>query len=224
MKWIIGIFIIFLCLVIYSYLLKDVISNKKYNLKEHGCTVVKNILNEKDITYLKNNCEKGNYKEVKKYIVNHKDILNCIHTYVDKDYEFQDYILIIQKSAIHTCHRDYNGDMFNKNQNAPSYTIIFILEEMEKCLGVIPKSHKGVYTINIKNQVIHLACEKGDMIMFDANLIHVGALNQKDDNLRIQMKITHKDDRDVIDYYENYHKVMNQIDNYQSNLSNFNEI
>jgi hypothetical protein len=44
-------------------------------------------------------------------------------------------------------------------------------------------------------------------------LIHVGGLNEKPDNLRIQMKLTHKDDIEFISYYENYNKVLNKDNN-----------
>jgi hypothetical protein len=58
-----------------------------------------------------------------------------------------------------------------------------------------------------------ILCKKGDVIIFNANLIHVGALNKKEDNVRIQMKVTHKDDIKYIDYYENFNKVLNQDNN-----------
>ena len=127
-------------------------------------------------------------------------------------YEFQDYIFIIQKSSIHTCHRDNNGDFFNENQKHPSYTAIFYLEDMEKCLGVIPTSHKtrNSFNFNFSDKVENMLCKKGDMILFNANIIHVGTINEKPDNLRIQMKITHKDDLDALGYYQNYNKVLNQ--------------
>jgi hypothetical protein len=58
-----------------------------------------------------------------------------------------------------------------------------------------------------------LLCKKGDAILFNANLIHVGALNNKDNHLRVQMKITHKDDIEAIPYYNNYNKILDQDNN-----------
>ena len=212
MKILYGFIFLVLTLIVLSVLTTDVISKKNYTLKRDGCCLVKNCLDARDIDILVRLCKEENYKEVKKYIIEHKTILTRIKKHVSNSYNFQDYVLIIQKSAIHTCHRDYNGDLFNDGQQHPSYTVLIYLDDMEKCLGVIPKSHKSKhsYAINLTNQVEHVACKKGDLLLFDANLIHVGALNKKEDNLRIQMKITHDADVEILDYYEDYNKVLNQ--------------
>ena len=129
---------------------------------------------------------------------------------------------------MHTCHRDNNGQFFNEGQKHPSYTIIVYLEDMEKCLGVIPESHHSEYSniVNFNNSVEHLLCKKGDMILFNANLIHVGALNSKNDNIRIQMKLTHKEDIPILSYFENFNKILNKENNipqpillFQKNIS-----
>jgi hypothetical protein len=93
--------------------------------------------------------------------------------------------------------------------------MLIYLEDMHKCLGVIPTSHKNInsYNINLTNQVENLLCNKGDVILFNANLIHVGTLHSKNDHLRIQMKVTHKEDIKTLSYYEDFNKVLNQ-DNY----------
>ena len=41
-------------------------------------------------------------------------------------------------------------------------------------------------------------------------MIHVGAINTKTDNKRVQMKLTHKDDLEALSYYQNFHKVANK--------------
>ena len=83
---------------------------------------------------------------------------------------------------------------------------------MDKCLGVVPESHKDVnsFNYNFGDPVINLPCKKGDVIIFNANLIHVGTINNKDDNLRIQMKVTHKDDIETLKYYQNFNKILNE--------------
>jgi GH35 family endo-1,4-beta-xylanase len=42
----------------------------------------------------------------------------------------------------------------------------------------------------------------------------VGGINKKKDNLRLQFKITHKEDMNAIDYYNNYNKVLNEDNQY----------
>jgi ectoine hydroxylase-related dioxygenase (phytanoyl-CoA dioxygenase family) len=205
--------IIIFYIITYSYLYQDYIdySDKKYDLKQDGVIVIKNVLNEDKINNLKTACMKKEYESVKNRLSSDPSIINAIYSNLGNDYELQDYIWIIQKSSVHTCHRDNNGDFFNDGQKYPSYTLLIYLEDMEKCLGVVPESHlsKNSYGINMTNPVINLLCNRGDMIIFNANLIHVGTLNQREDNLRIQMKITHREDRKVLDYYENFHKVSN---------------
>jgi hypothetical protein len=90
--------------------------------------------------------------------------------------------------------------------------MLIYLEDMEKCLGVIPTSHKNKnsFGINFTNQVLNLLCNKGDVILFNANLIHVGTINKKHDNLRIQMKVTHDEDLKTLSYYQNFNKIVNQ--------------
>jgi hypothetical protein len=180
----------------------------------------------RDIDFLKNECVKGNYKVVKDTLIKNKNLNGIIEN--PPDYQFQDYVWIIQKSSVHTCHRDNNGDFFNPGQKHPSYTMLIYLEDMEKCLSIIPKSHVNRYShfFNTNNSLKNILCKKGDVILFNANLIHVGTINKKDDNLRVQLKVTHKDDIPFIDYYEDFNKVLNQdntnplfIRKFQRNIS-----
>lgn len=182
-----------------------------YNLKKDGVVIQKNVLNPQEIGDLKEKCEKGDYEYVKRSLLHNAALNSAIHKILGNDYQFQDYVWIIQKSVVHTCHRDNNGDFFNENQKHPSYTMLVYLEDMEKCLGVIPTSHKeeGSFGVNMTDHVVNLLCHKGDMILFNANLIHVGTINKKADHLRIQLKVTHKDDLKVLHYYQNFNKILN---------------
>ncbi len=187
------------------------VPNKKYDLKKDGFIVIKNILKNKEIYELQKKCNENEYYDIKKILINNDNLLNIIKNNIkNNNYVFQDYIWIIKKSSVHTCHRDNNGDFFNVNQKYPSYTLLIYLEDTEKCLGVIPNSHKykNSYNININNAVKYLPCKKGDAILFNANLIHVGSIN-KYDNLRIQMKISHKNDLGILSYYQKYNKILN---------------
>lgn len=219
---------IIIILVIVCVFNKQAITTRNLSLKEDGCCILKNVISANEIEEFHALCEKGNYKKVKELIQTNTSISKKIHSVLSDDYIFQDYIWIIQKSAVHTCHRDNNGDFFNEGQQHPSYTMLLYLEDMDKCLGVIPKSHKSQYShvVNFTNAVEHVLCKKGDVILFNANLIHVGALNDRHDNIRIQMKLTHKDDINILSYYQNFNKVLNKdntmpqsVLSFQKNLS-----
>jgi len=212
--WIIIFIIIFLLLVIRLFFSNDIIENNSdtFNLQEHGVKVFKNVLDANEINEIIEKCKNEKYNDVKTKLLNNVKILNLIKNNTSENHMFQDYVWVIKKSVVHTCHRDNNGDFFNKNQKYPSYTMLVYLEDMEKCLGVIPNSHKDInsYSINIFDKVLNIPCKKGDIILFNANLIHVGCINKKDDNLRIQLKVSHKDDIDKLQYYQNYNKILNK--------------
>jgi hypothetical protein len=146
------------------------------------------------------------YKELQDFIQNNTSVRNEIKKVLGDDYIFQDYILSLEKSAISTCHRDENGRMFN-GQSHPAYTILFYLEPMEACLDVIAGSHKRKGFLNVSHPLESVACTPGQAILFDADLIHSGSINDKDDNKRVQMKLIHKEDVGKIPEFDGYHKV-----------------
>ena len=95
-------------------LLKDRYSSlNNYTLKDDGVIVIQNVLLENEINYLKNLSDNNDYKKVKKTIIHNEKIQKIIYDKLGDGYQFHDYIFIIKKSAIHTCHRDANGDFFN---------------------------------------------------------------------------------------------------------------
>jgi len=199
-----------------------------YNLKRDGFSIYHQVLNQGETKMLREQCQQGNYQQVQDYLLHHDRMKTVVKLALGSQYRFQDYIWIIQKSAVHTCHRDNNGHFFNQGQRWPSYTMLVYFEDMDKCLGVIPESHRepGSYFINFNDSLTNLLCKQGDVILFDANLIHVGTINDRDDNLRIQLKVSHVDDIPLLDYYNNFHKVLdedNQLPKYlrkmQRNLS-----
>ena len=216
--FLVSVLILIFC-VNYFILYKDqtIKNGDRYNLQRDGFCLYKNILTDTEINALKSMCIKKQYKKTKETILSNPKLIALKNAATNDQYVFQDYIWIIQKSSVHTCHRDNNGDFFNENQKHPSYTVLVYLEDMEKCLGVMPESHKDLYanSVNLTDTVKNILCNKGDVIIFNANLIHVGTMNMKngkssDDNLRIQLKLTHKDDIQNIMYYENFNKVLNQ--------------
>jgi ectoine hydroxylase-related dioxygenase (phytanoyl-CoA dioxygenase family) len=218
---IIVIFIIILLFIYISLVIKYIYSKtikiKNYDLNKDGVVVISNFLNNDEIIMINNMIENDNQLEIKKYIHNQKkNILNL----VGLDYEFQDYIFILKKSQFNACHRDYNGKSFNKNQKHPSYTLLIYLHQMKKCLDIIPKSHKNnkVFDISITDITESIKCNIGDAILFNSDLIHSGSINKNQNNPRIQMKITHKDDRNTLYFYENYNKQLNNPSKYNNKI------
>lgn len=181
------------------------------DLQGDGVKLIKSAIPPDKIKRWRDLCYTNKYEEVKKEMHSDENIQRIVKS-ISSDYILQDYILIIQKSAVHTCHRDYNGSLFNDGQYHPSYTMLVYLEQMDKCLGVFPGSHKSKYNnaVNLTEGVTDIVCSEGDVILFNANLVHVGTIAEKDDNLRIQMKISHPDDFTTLGYYQDYNKVLNK--------------
>ena len=203
--------VVFIVLFLIGWLLFNsrtpVENGEKYDLNRDGVQIYKSIVSKDEVQRWKRLCSEKKYKELKTDIQSNPKLQSIVKS-ISPDYDFQDYVLVIEKSAVHTCHRDYNGTFSNPTQKHKSYTIIVYLEPMEKCLGVIPRSHlskhANAFNVNVKNNVRDLLCSDGDAILFDANLIHVGTINDRDDNLRVQMKITHRDDLETLSYYQKY--------------------
>jgi ectoine hydroxylase-related dioxygenase (phytanoyl-CoA dioxygenase family) len=213
------IFLVILFFIILSISIRYLQNNKleyleykNYNLQDNGVIVIKNILSAKDLEFINKNAQDQSFLQIKKYIHNNKNILKKITETIGTDYIFQDYILTLKKSQIHICHRDNNATFYNKYLKYPSYTIIFYLKDMDKCLDIIPNTHTNINKniINLSDYTKSIICNKGDAIIFNANLIHTGSLNKKENNLRIQMKLTHKNDIKTLNYYQNYNKMLNK--------------
>jgi hypothetical protein len=187
------------------------------SLEKNGYQILSNIFQENEISDFIQTSQQKEFQELQNKIQHHSTFLRRLKECIPlrdqaEKYQFQDYLWIIQKSVVHICHRDNNGDFFNEGQRFPSYTILLYLEDMEPALGVFPGSHCDRYTnaVNLSTPLTPVSCKKGDVIIFNANIVHTGMINDyKEDHLRIQMKFTHCDDILKIAYYENFHKILN---------------
>ena len=216
--WIKIIFIIVVIVIIMRMANGTYLYNPGCDLDTNGYCLIKNIMSSAAKNKLIKDIKNGDTSDVKNQIINNKKLLDVIKKKLGNDYVFQDYVMILKKSSIHTCHRDYNSELINKNQKYPSYTMLVFLEDMDRCLDVIPKSHKNLYThaINITDQTKSVVCNPTDALIFNASLVHSGSFNDKPDNIRIQFKITHKDDLKELDYYQGYHKIIDKSNNVPS--------
>jgi len=206
--------VIFAGLLIYHIYDHIVNFDAEQNLEDAGVKLYKSVVEPNTIERWRGLCKNGKYEELKTAMHSDANIQRVVKS-VSSEYILQDYIWVIQKSAVHTCHRDNNGKFFNEGQKHDSYTMIVYLESMDKCLGVIPGSHTSQYTnaINLTTGVKDIICSAGDVIIFNANLVHVGTITDKDDNLRVQMKVSHPDDLGALKYYQNFNKVLNRDNN-----------
>lgn len=211
------IIILLLVLIILSLVIRFVRSDRIYNpgcqLDMNGYCYIPNFLDQVKNTKLLNKIKNSNYKGIKELIISDPNIQNKIHKILNNKYVFQDYIWIIKKSNVHTCHRDNNGDFFNIGQKHPSYTLLIFLENMDRCLDVIPKSHRNKYnnSIAITDNTKSIMCQPGGALLFNANLIHTGSFNiHKPNNIRIQLKLTHIDDIDTLSYYQDFNKIVDK--------------
>lgn len=209
-KYILLLIVVVLLLVIFFIHRKDTpitLLSTRDQLDTLGICSFKNVLTPSQIEMLMQSCIDNDNKTVKDYIQQCPTILDAIHKTLGPDYVFQDYVFVIKKSSIHTCHRDGNSDMFNEKQTHPSYTMIVYLEDIEGgCLGIVPGSHDG-RSLNLIGGLRSVVCHKGDMVLFNASLVHAGTLGPKSDNVRIQLKVTHKDDLEAINFYQQYNKM-----------------
>jgi len=191
----------------------------KDSLQTNGYQLLSHIFQENEIAEWIEKSKSEKYREIQHQIQQHPILLRRLRDSIflsvsqeSNHYVFQDYIWIIRKSVVHTCHRDNNGDFFNEGQKYPSYTVLIYLEDMNPALGVFPGSHRDQYTnaVNLTTSLTPIRVKKGDVVIFNANLVHTGMiLEKKENHLRIQMKFTHREDIDKIAYYENFHKILN---------------
>jgi ectoine hydroxylase-related dioxygenase (phytanoyl-CoA dioxygenase family) len=203
-KWWWWLFLIILVSVVLRFSKKE-FAKSRSTLKKHGFQVL-DCFSENDVNYLKQLWDAKETKKMKKFVHENQKVLQQVHKLLGPEYVFQDYIFLIEKSRIHTCHRDVNAQQFNDDVKYPSYTIIFYLEEMERCLDVIPKSDKSKIGVFLTDETESIRCRPGNAVLFNSGLIHAGSMNEKPNNKRIQMKITHRDDVKALDYFQNYNK------------------
>ena len=137
--------------------------------------------------------KENKYDDVYAYITKHPGVRKKIIHIIGDGYEFQNYLLSIEKSSVSTCHRDENGQFFNKDLKHPSYTILFYLKKLNGCLDILENSHTQSNIFNFK-PLKSIECVPGQAILFDADMIHSGVQHSMGDTTRIQLKLHHKDD------------------------------
>lgn len=217
--------VFFICIFIQIFIKRNKL-NEFSNLDNDGYVVKHRVISNNMIKKIQSHWDKNEFKEIYNLIKDNDDIKEFINDNinvdinvginVDNSYELMDYIMFLENTTLHTCHRDNNADYFNNIKK--SYTVILYIDDMRNCLDVIPKSHRaklGVFPYDFTDTFM---CKSGSIILFDSSLIHSGSLDSDDSNRRIQLKVSHKDDLKKLSFYDNYHKIINKK-NTNSNIS-----
>ena len=216
--------VFFICIFVQIFTKRNKL-NEFSNLDNDGYVVKHQVISDNMIKKIRNHWDKNEFKEIYDLIKNNNNIKEFINDTLpvrqgnvndNSSYNLMDYIMFLENTTLHTCHRDNNADYFN-NINK-SYTIILYIDDMKNCLDVIPKSHRnklGIFPYDFTDTFL---CKPGSIILFDSSLIHSGSLDSNDSNRRIQLKVSHKDDLEKLSFYDKYHKIINKK-NTNSNIS-----
>lgn len=215
-------FIIFI--IILSFLLRVMLitsQNGQYISRDDNMDIIKdgyfmftNVLTQEEIDTIKTLWDNKDYSGIKNIVHSNKNLLENIKQQLGEDYMLMNYIWFIENSVVHTCHRDNNSHLFQFNKYPRrSYTMILYIDDMDKCLDVIPGSNNNGYGylgMNLYDATNTVLCKPGDLLLFDANLVHSGSLETKKNNRRIQLKVTHKYDIEKISYYNNVNRILDK--------------
>lgn len=206
----ISVLFLLLCIVsVFQMFTKRGSLNEFSNLDDHGYVVKHNIISDDILNTIRNHWDKSEFRQIDTIIKNNQSIKNFIYTHIPiREYQFMDYIMFLENTILHTCHRDNNSDRFNNTKR--SYTIILYIDDMQRCLDVIPKSQNDKLGLFLYDKTNTFLCKPGSIILFDASLVHCGSIDSDQSNRRIQLKVSHKTDLENLSFYQNYHKIINK--------------
>lgn len=194
------IFVFILMLIIFKYL-------KDKQVHEDGYKIVKNLLNDEEMRKINLLWDNKNYKELKHFFMQNNKLKNILNN----DYVLIDYSYFIENSAIHTYHRDYTSSQKYNNLDFPSYTLILYLNNSDIGLNLIPGSHVDENWFYIIDKSKKLKFNKGDAIIFNADILHAGSALSQDIKRRcVQFKIIHKNDIYKMPWLLNFHVLINR--------------
>lgn len=179
------------------------------DLYNNGYVVKHNIISKDILNKIKDYWDRSEFKQINDIIKGDEEIQKFIKQNIKlSGYKFMDYIMFLENSVLHTCHRDNNSNHFNNIK--PSYTMILYIDDMDNCLDVIPNSHKDRLGMYLYDKTNTFMCKGGSIILFDASLVHSGSVDSKEKNRRIQLKISHIDDLEKLSFYQNYNKILDK--------------
>jgi hypothetical protein len=130
-----------------------------------------------------------------KFYTNKQKLFNEILKKLPNDYHFLDYEYKIINSTIYTFHRDVTSSQNYQKLLYPSYTVIFYFTDNtnDKLISICPNSNKQKFYISDPITICGRKCG-GRAILFNADMVHAGAINETSERTAFQYKICHKDD------------------------------
>ena len=127
-----------------------------------------------------------------KFYTNKQKIFNKILKKLPNNYQFLDYEYKIINSTLYTFHRDVTS---SQKLLHPSYTvIIYFTETNNKLIEICPNSNKQTFIISDPITIYGRKHGGGRAVLFNADIVHAGAINETSERLAFQYKICHKDD------------------------------
>lgn len=130
-----------------------------------------------------------------KFYTNKLKIFNKILKKLPNNYQFLDYEYKIINSTLYTFHRDITSSQYYQKLLHPSYTvIIYFTETNNKLIEICPNSHNQTFFISDPITIYGRKHGGGRAVLFNADIVHAGAINKTSKRLAFQYKICHKDD------------------------------
>ena len=130
-----------------------------------------------------------------KFYTNKQKIFNKILKKLPNNYQFLDYEYKIINSTLYTFHRDVTSSQYYQKLLYPSYTvIIYFTKTNNKLIEICPNSNKQTFFISNPITIYGRKHGGGRAVLFNADIVHAGAINETSERLAFQYKICHKDD------------------------------
>ena len=144
------------------------------NLEEKGFVIFRNVIDKQSIDYARNQINsKVNYYKLKRFI--DTEMMRKVNILTNKDLDYIKYR--VSNSNNSSDAGAFHRDIHTYEKTQPIYTCLAYLDE--SVLEIIPKSHKELCISYLDfnkfyNSKIQLKMNPGDLLLFNASLLHRG--------------------------------------------------
>ena len=154
------------------------------SLEEHGYIIFRNVIDKQSIDYARNQINtKVNYYKLKPFI--DLEMMSKVNSLTNMDLDYIKYR--VSNSNNSSDAGAFHRDIHTYDKTQPIYTCLAYLDE--SILEIIPKSHKKLcipYLDLYKSfkSKIQLRMKPGDLLLFNASLLHRGIFYKNNTNNR----------------------------------------